>query len=95
MTLTTIVDAVLARAKMPLEVVAALSPDDRLEVSPSAGAALLVQLIAEGQIIALASVDVVDGQLIATIVENHLSNGPGLAGRRIDQWKHRKAKTTA
>ena len=95
MMFTTIVDAVLARAKMPLEVVAALSPNDRLEIEPSAGSTLLVELIAAGQTIAVASVEVVDGQLIATIVENHLSNGPGLAGRRIDQWKLSKATTTA
>ena len=95
MIFTTVVDAILARARMPLEVVAALSPNDRLEVTPPAGSPLLVQLIADGQIIALASVEVIDGQLIATIVENHLSNGPGLAGRRIDQWKLNKATTTA
>lgn len=85
------VDAVLARLRMPADSLAALSPDDRLDIEPQTGSALLVQLMVDGHTIAVASVEHVDGQLIATII----NNGPGIAGRRIDQWKHRKAKTTA
>jgi flagellar motor switch/type III secretory pathway protein FliN len=89
------VDAVLARIRMPAESVAALSPGDRLDIEAQGGAGLLVRLIAEGQTIAVAALEVVDGQLIATILNNDGNNGPGVAGRRIDQWKHKKAKTTA
>jgi flagellar motor switch/type III secretory pathway protein FliN len=85
------VDAVLARVRMPADAVAALSPNDRLDLEPEAGSQLLVRLMAEGKTIAVASVEVVDGRLVATII----NNGPGVAGRRIDQWKHTKAKTTA
>jgi len=96
---TTEVDAVLAQVRMPAESLAALSPGDRLDIEPHAGSQLLVQLMAAGQTIALASVEEMDGRLVATIIGNGLSNGvnngPGMAGRRIDQWKHRKAKTTA
>jgi hypothetical protein len=96
---TTEVDAVLARLRIPAETLVALSPADRLEIEPPSGSPLLVQLMAAGQTIAFASLEVVDGQLIATIinndVNNDLNNGPGSGGRRIDQWKHRKAKTTA
>ena len=88
---TTVVDAVLATMRMPADSVAALSPGDRLDIAPPAGSQLLVQLMVDGRPIALASVEVVDGQLVATII----NKGPGLAGPRIDQWKHRKAKTTA
>jgi flagellar motor switch/type III secretory pathway protein FliN len=91
---TTEVDAVLARVRMQAETLAALSPGDRLDIEAQAGSALLVQLVAEGQTIALASVEVVDGQLIATIINSELNNGSGLAGRRINQWKHRTPKTT-
>jgi len=90
-TTTIMVDAVLAYAKMPAETLAALSPNDRLEIEPQAGSALLVELVAQGQTLAVASVEQVDGQLIATII----NIGPAIGGRRIDQWKHRKAKTTA
>jgi flagellar motor switch/type III secretory pathway protein FliN len=93
-TTSMVVDAVLARVRMQAETLAALSPGDRLDIEPQAGSQLLVHLVAEGQIIAVASVEQVDGQLIATIINNALNNGPGPAGRRIDQWKHRKAKTT-
>jgi len=81
------VQAVLSRLRMPTEEVAALAPSDRLEIEPEGGAGLLVQLTAAGETIAVASLEVVDGRLIATII-NH---GPGIAGRRIDQWKHSKA----
>lgn len=83
------VDAVLSRVRMPAETVAALAPNDFLDLEPQTGSQLVVQLMAEGQTIAVASLEQVDGQLIATIT----NIGPGLAGRRIDQWKHRKAKT--
>jgi Type III flagellar switch regulator (C-ring) FliN C-term len=89
------VDAVLARVRMPVESVAALAPGDRLDIEAQGGAGLLVRLVAEGQTIAVAALEIVDGQLIATILNNDANNGPGVAGRRIDQWKHRKAKTTA
>ncbi len=92
---TTVVDAVLAQVRMPVESLVALSPGDRLDIEPQAGSQLLVELVAEGQTIALASVEVVDGRLVATIINSGVNNGPGMAGRRIDQWKHRKAKTTA
>ncbi len=92
---TTVVDAVLAQVRMPAGSLVALSPGDRLDIEPQAGSQLLVQLVAEGQPIALASVEVVDGQLVATIINSGVNNGPGMAGRRIDRWKHRKAKTTA
>jgi flagellar motor switch protein FliM len=88
------VDAVLARVRMPAESIAALSPGDWLDIEAQGGAGLLVRLIAEGQTIAVASLEIVDGQLIATILNHDANNGPGAAGRRIDQWKHRKAKTT-
>ena len=80
---------------MPAETLATLSPDDRLEIEPPSGSPLLVHLMAAGHTIAVASLEVVDGQLIATIINNDLNNGPGSGGRRIDQWKLRKAKTTA
>ena len=86
---------VLATLRMPAQTLAALSPDDRLEIEPPTGSQLLVHLKAAGQTIAVASLEVVDGKLIATIIDNNLNYGPGLAGQRIDQWKHRKAKTTA
>jgi flagellar motor switch/type III secretory pathway protein FliN len=89
------VDAVLARLRMPVETLAALSPNDRLDIEPQAGSQLIVHLMAEGQTIAVASVDEIDGQLVATIINNGFNIGPGLGGRRIDQWKHTKAKTTA
>jgi flagellar motor switch/type III secretory pathway protein FliN len=84
------VDAVLARLRMTVEDLATLSPDDRLDVEPAAGSQLRVEFAIKGKTIALASVEVVDGRLIATIINNR----PGSAGRRIDQWMHRKAKTT-
>jgi hypothetical protein len=89
------VDAVLARVRMTANSLAALSPNDRLDIEPQAGSELLVQLTVAGQTIAVASVEVIDGQLVATIIDNDLNKGPGLAGRRIGQWKYRKAKTTA
>jgi Type III flagellar switch regulator (C-ring) FliN C-term len=92
---TTVVDAVLARVRMPAESLVALSPGDRLDIEPQARSQLLVELVAEGQTIALALVEAVDGQLVATIINSGVNNGPGMAGRRIDQWKHSKAKTTA
>ena len=85
------VHAVLARVRMTAESLAALSPADRLDIEPQSSSQLLVELAVEGKTIALASVELIDGQLIATII----NNGPGQAGRRIDQWKHSKAKTTA
>jgi flagellar motor switch/type III secretory pathway protein FliN len=84
------VQAVLTRLRMPAEEVAALGPDDRLEIEAEGAAGLLVQLIAAGETIAVASVTVVDGRLIATIIHN----GPGMTGGRIDQWKHSRATTT-
>ena len=92
---TTTVEAVLATMRMPADSVAALSPGDRLDIAPPAGSQLLVQLMVDGRPIALASVEAVDGQLVATIINNGFNIGPGLGGRRIDQWKHTKAKTTA
>lgn len=89
------VDAVLARLRMPVETLAALSPNDRLDIEPQAGSQLLVHLMVEGQTIAVASVDEIDGQLVATIINNGLGSGPVMGGRRIDQWKHTKVKTTA
>ena len=84
---------------MPAEALAALSPADRLDIEAQSGAQLLVHLVAEGRTLAVASLAQVDGRLIATIIEsgvdNNLNSGPGLPGQRIDQWKHRKAKTTA
>jgi hypothetical protein len=85
------VQAVLSRLRMPAETLAALAPADRLEVESEGGAGLFVQLMTEGVTIAIASLEVVDGQLIATII----NTGPGLAGQRIDQWKHSKPTTTA
>ena len=89
------VDAVISRVRMQAESLAALKPGDCLDLEPQAGSELLVQLMVEGQTIAVASVEVVDGQLVATIINNDLNNGPGMTGRRIDQWKHSKAKKTA
>jgi flagellar motor switch/type III secretory pathway protein FliN len=88
---TTEVDAVLARVRMQVDSLAALSPGDRLDIEPPAGSELLIHLMAQGETIAVASVEISDGQLVATII----NKGPGVTGRRIDQWKHRKAKTTA
>jgi hypothetical protein len=94
------VDAVLATVRMPAEALATLSPGDRLDVAPHDGSPLLVRLMAAGETIAVASLEVAaDGRLIATII-NHGpgltgNHGPGLTGRRIDQWKLPKAKTTA
>ena len=85
------VDAVLARVRMPAESLAALSPTDRLDIVSEGGSEPRVEFVVEGEVIAVASIEVVDGQLIATIT----NNGPARSGRRIDQWKHRKAKTTA
>jgi hypothetical protein len=76
---------------MQADAVAALSPSDRLDIEPEAGSQFVISLMAEGKTIAVASVEVIDGRLVATII----NNGPGLAGRRIDQWKYTKAKTTA
>jgi hypothetical protein len=84
------VQAVLSRLRMPAEEVAALAAADRLDIEGEGGAELLVRLIAAGNIIAVASLEVADGKLVATII-NH---GPGLTGGRIDQWKHSKATTT-
>ncbi len=71
---------------------AALSPNDRLDIEPQAGSQLLVHLMAEGQTIAVASVDEIDGQLVATIINHGLGSGPVMGGRRIDQWKHRRQR---
>jgi hypothetical protein len=84
------IQAVLSRLRMPAEEVAALAPADRLDIEGEGGGGLLVQLIAAGKTVAVASLEVADGKLVATII-NH---GPGLTGERIDQWKHSKATTT-
>jgi flagellar motor switch/type III secretory pathway protein FliN len=84
------VQAVLSRLKMPAEEIAALAPPDRLEIEAEGGAGLQVQLVAAGNTIAVASLEVVDGRLVATII----NTGPIIPGGRIDQWKHSKATTT-
>jgi len=84
------VHAVLARLRMPTESLAALSCGDHLSVESEDGSGLLVRLMAAGVTIAVASIEVIEGSLIATIV----NRGPELSGPRIEQWKHRKATTT-
>jgi flagellar motor switch/type III secretory pathway protein FliN len=84
------VQAVLARLRMPAESLAALSLGDHLTVESEDGSGLLVRLMAAGVTIAIASIEMIEGNLIATIV-NH---GPAVTGTRIDQWKHSKATTT-
>jgi flagellar motor switch/type III secretory pathway protein FliN len=84
------VQAVLARLRMPAESLAALCCGDHLTVESEDGSGLRVRLIAAGVTIAVASIEVREGSLIATIV----NRGPELTGRRIDQWKHSKAMTT-
>ena len=65
---TTEVDGSTRDARMAAESLAALSPDDRLEVeSPSAPRCWYIQ-VAAGQTIAVASLTIVDGTLIATII---------------------------
>jgi hypothetical protein len=83
------VQAVLSRLRMPTEEVAALAPPDRIEIEAEAGAGLLVRLVAAGNIIAVASLEAVDGRLVATII----NNGPATSEGRIDQWKHSKPTT--
>jgi len=83
------VQAVLSRLQMAAEEVALLAPSNRLEIEAEGGAGLLVQLVAAGNTIAVASLEVVDGRLIATII----NNGPLIPGGRIDQWKLSKATT--
>ena len=85
------VDAVLSTMRIPAEALAALAPNDHLDLEVQSGSALTVRLMADGATVAIASLAVEDGRLIATIV----NSGSGIAGRRIDQWKHSKAKTTA
>lgn len=94
-TTTLEVAAVLSRVRMQVETLALLGPGDRLDIEAQNGSQLLVQLMAGGQAIAVASVEQIDGRLIATIINNDLNQLPGVAGGRIDQWKHRKAKTAA
>src|SRR6202030_2230861 len=69
------VDAVLARVRMPAESLAALSTTDRLDIVTEGGSEHRLEFVVEGKIVAVASVEVVDGQLIATII----NNGPGRA----------------
>ena len=83
------VQAVLSRLQMAAEEVALLAPSNRLEIEAEGGAGLLVQLVAAGNTIAVASLEVVDGRLIATII----NNGPLIPEGRIDQWKLSKATT--
>ncbi|HVN26869.1 MAG TPA: FliM/FliN family flagellar motor switch protein [Candidatus Binataceae bacterium] len=82
------VEAVLSRLRMAAEEAAALKPGDRLEIEGEGGVGLQVQLVAAGVTVAIASLEVVDGKLVAGII----NRGPGLTGR-IDQWKHNKATT--
>lgn len=84
------VHAVLARLRMPAESLAALGSGDHLSVESEDGAGLLVRLMVAGVTIAIASIEMIEGSLIATIV----NQGPGMTGPRIDQWKHSKATTT-
>ena len=83
------VQAVLSRLRMPTEEVAALAPADRNEIEAEAGTGLLVRLVAAGNTIAVASLEVVEGRLVATII----NNGPATVAGRIDQWKHSKPTT--
>ena len=86
------VEAVLSSMKMPADALAALVPGDQLELDTQGAAAeMTVRLMADGETIAVASLALDGDRLIATII----NNGPGNAGRRIDQWKQSKAKTTA
>lgn len=85
------VEAVLSSMRMRADALAAFAPGDSLDLEVQAGSALTVRLMADGATVATAALAVEDGRLIATII----NNGSGIAGRRIDQWKHSKAKTTA
>jgi flagellar motor switch/type III secretory pathway protein FliN len=82
------VDAVVARTRMPADSLATLEAGDFIELEAQAGSDLVVRLLVNGNTIAIASIDEVDGQLFATII----NNGPGTTGGRIDQWMCRKAK---
>jgi flagellar motor switch/type III secretory pathway protein FliN len=84
------VDAVVARTRMPAASLAALEPGDFVDLEAQAGSELVVRLVADGSTVAVASIEEVNGQLVATII----NNGPGTTGGRIDQWMCRKAKTT-
>jgi flagellar motor switch/type III secretory pathway protein FliN len=85
------VEAVLSSMRMRADALAALAPGDHLDLEAQAGSTLMVRLIADGATVATATLAVEDGRLIATII----NSGSGIAGRRIDQWKHSKTKTTA
>jgi flagellar motor switch/type III secretory pathway protein FliN len=85
------VEAVLSSMRMRADGLAALAPGDHLDLEAHAGSVLTVRLMADGATVATAALAVEDGRLIATII----NSGSGIAGRRIDQWKHSKAVTTA
>lgn len=84
------VDAVVARTRMPADSLSTLEPGDFIDLEALAGSELVVRLVVDGDTVAVASIEEVDGQLVATII----NNGPGTTGERIDQWMRRKAQTT-
>ncbi len=77
------VSAVISRTQMPAASVAALEPGDVLKTEPEIGNLPLVRLTVGASTIALASIEKVDGRLVATII-NHRSD---LYGRKDDTWK--------
>jgi len=85
------IDAVLSSIKMPAEALAGLAAGDHIDLEAQGSTELTVRLVADSETIAVASLTLDGDRLVATI----LKNGPGGAGKRIDQWKNRKARTTA
>ncbi len=78
--------AVLSRLTVPMGILAALQPGDRLEAEPPIGADPIVRLVVDGRTVAVAAVSERDGRLLATIMR--LGTEPG--GRNGDQWQLKK-----
>lgn len=82
------VSAVISRIEMPALSIAALAPGDFLDTEPEIGNQPIVRLTIGATTVALASIAKVEGQLIATIINDR----PDLSGRKGDTWKVRKPK---
>jgi len=78
--------AVIARLRIATGMIAALTPDDELEVEPEVGFKPMVRFVAGGRTIATASVAIENDSLVATIS----TLGAGPPGRKDDRWLFRK-----